>query len=482
MDEHLFDHADQGRRGDDGPNGSSGSPPLAGAPAGLDVVEAVRRLLGALAAEDLDAAPASSVAGDAVVLLELAEALRTEAVRRLARQAAEQAWCGDGATSASAWLLHRVDVPRSEAVSLTSTARLCAGHPEVARTLVDGRITLTAARQLAGVATAERAEHTAHHLDVLLDVAATLTPRQRHVALARWRSAVDDDLDAHAPLRRRRATIAALPDGTVHLSAHLDAANGTPLLAAVDHLSDPDPADVADGPRTATQRRADALGQIARRYLSTTNQGDPDEAAAPVATVEVAIDLADLLVDLTTGSHLPTERTGGSHLATPDPVLGRCEVAHLGPVPRRVAQRLACDSWLGRTVLAPDAATIDALLDGNGPLGHLRDTPLGHTLLAAPSEPIDVGRRRRTFTTAQRRAISARDRHCSFPGCDRPPSWCDVHHLDPWDHGGRTDTSNSTLLCAHHHTVVHVHAWYPERRDDGTWTFHPPERASPRAA
>ncbi len=53
----------------------------------------------------------------------------------------------------------------------------------------------------------------------------------------------------------------------------------------------------------------------------------------------------------------------------------------------------------------------------------------------------------------------ARDLHCVFPGCDRPATWCDVHHLIPWSQGGATDLDNLVLLCRHHHTLVHEGGW-----------------------
>ena len=36
-----------------------------------------------------------------------------------------------------------------------------------------------------------------------------------------------------------------------------------------------------------------------------------------------------------------------------------------------------------------------------------------------------------------------------------PPTWCDAHHVLPWQHGGDTCVSNGALLCPRHHTTVH---------------------------
>ncbi|WP_243866868.1 HNH endonuclease signature motif containing protein [Actinophytocola oryzae] len=53
----------------------------------------------------------------------------------------------------------------------------------------------------------------------------------------------------------------------------------------------------------------------------------------------------------------------------------------------------------------------------------------------------------------------ARDRGCVAPGCDRPPEWCDAHHLVHWSDGGATSIDNTALLCGYHHTLVHQGEW-----------------------
>lgn len=73
--------------------------------------------------------------------------------------------------------------------------------------------------------------------------------------------------------------------------------------------------------------------------------------------------------------------------------------------------------------------------------------------------PIDVGHRNRLATTAQRHAISVRDGGCTFPGCDAPINWCDLHHVTPWQQGGKTDLANLVALCRHHHGVTHRVGW-----------------------
>ena len=96
-------------------------------------------------------------------------------------------------------------------------------------------------------------------------------------------------------------------------------------------------------------------------------------------------------------------------------------------------------------------------------------------VLGAASEPLDVGRTQRLVTPAIRRALEVRDGGCRFPGCDRPISWCDAHHLKHWVHDGPTSLRNMILLCRRHHVMVHECGWaIHHNHDTGTVTAHDP--------
>jgi hypothetical protein len=88
-------------------------------------------------------------------------------------------------------------------------------------------------------------------------------------------------------------------------------------------------------------------------------------------------------------------------------------------------------------------------------------------VLMQDSVVIDVGRAKRVISGPTKRALRARDGHCVWPGCDRPASWSDGHHLVHWIHGGSTNLDNLVLLCHRHHRRVHEDNWQIAKTDDG---------------
>ncbi len=85
-------------------------------------------------------------------------------------------------------------------------------------------------------------------------------------------------------------------------------------------------------------------------------------------------------------------------------------------------------------------------------------------VLGGRSEILDLGRTRRLFSPAQRKALAIRDRHCRAEGCDIPAAWCEAHHhREPWSQGGKTDLDDGMLLCTFHHHRAHDPT-YDQRR------------------
>ncbi len=105
----------------------------------------------------------------------------------------------------------------------------------------------------------------------------------------------------------------------------------------------------------------------------------------------------------------------------------------------------------------------------------LCDTGMVPVTVDRNGNPLDVGREERLFTSKQRIALAVRDGGCRWPGCDRPPSYCEAHHCDHWaaDHG-RTDIDRGILLCRFHHLMLHNDGWRIGRHGLSEFVLHPP--------
>ncbi|MFI0433261.1 MAG: HNH endonuclease signature motif containing protein [Candidatus Nanopelagicales bacterium] len=84
-----------------------------------------------------------------------------------------------------------------------------------------------------------------------------------------------------------------------------------------------------------------------------------------------------------------------------------------------------------------------------------------------------------------RRALDVRDGGCVIPGCDRPPGWCEAHHVTHRGNGGSTSLQNLALLCSRHHHELHLGMWTITVQEDTPRATHqnakhPPAQA-PRA-
>jgi hypothetical protein len=89
-------------------------------------------------------------------------------------------------------------------------------------------------------------------------------------------------------------------------------------------------------------------------------------------------------------------------------------------------------------------------------------------VLGGTGEVLDLGRSRRLFSPAQRKALGLRDRRCRAETCDIPAAWCEAHHAAaPWAGGGRTDLADGVLLCPFHHHGAHDPAWDASRLPNG---------------
>ena len=70
--------------------------------------------------------------------------------------------------------------------------------------------------------------------------------------------------------------------------------------------------------------------------------------------------------------------------------------------------------------------------------------------------------------------IRIRQRTCSFPGCRRPASRCDLDHVIPYDRGGATCECNLAPLCRRHHQAKQAPRWRLDQPEPGIMTWQLP--------
>ncbi|MDJ0953668.1 MAG: DUF222 domain-containing protein [Acidimicrobiia bacterium] len=361
-----------------------------------------------------------------------AMALRQQLDARILRITGEwdrsRAWEADGALTPVSWLTHRLPVSRTRAQEQVRTARFLERHDRAAKAVANGDVSVEHINVLSRVANDQREHLLADHADALLDAAEVLTLSDFAKVARRWATLADDELasaDFMEQHLRRRLTIAQTFHGAVHGDLLLDPEGGALFQQAIDLLSPPDPADTPDGPRTAAQRRADALVEMSRIIL----QGAEGTGVSPTNI--------NTLVD---------SDTLAGHGVAPPASKARCDADWAGPIGRETLYRISCDCSIARVVMK------------------------------GRSEILNMGRKNRLVTSPQRRALEIRDDGCVFPGCERPHSWCDAHHLEHWARdGGPTDLGNLALLCRRHHVLVHEGGWTLTKEPTGGFDARAPD-------
>jgi Domain of unknown function (DUF222)/HNH endonuclease len=404
-------------------------------PVGLDRLTAV---VEELAAEDLRRLPDGVAAARVLALRNLVDRLEGQWLRELAAvdgRGAAGADTGVVAPSTAGWL--RAGYPQASRWVQTARALFRGPLGGTGKALAVGDISPSHAAVLAAgtqdlpAATAAEAE------PVLLEVAGRLDPPGLRKLVGHLREVADPEgAEARAQRQHERRGLWVSPTlaGMVAVDGLLDPEAGETLLAALDPLARPTS---ADDERTGSQRRADALTELARRALEG---GRLPQTGGVRPQLTVTIELASLLGQPGT--------PGGTGAWT-------------GPLPAETARRLACDATVTRVLVTrhphPDPAG-EPDHDGAGTLAARLQAALAllPAALGGPAtQPLEVGRATRVVSPAQRTALSVRDGGCRFPGCDRPPAWCEAHHLRHWLHGGATDLDNLVLLCWTHHRAVH---------------------------
>jgi hypothetical protein len=440
-----------------------------GAPAGLGALAAA---VDELVDQDLGGLADGVLAERVMALRGLVDRLEGHWLGELAdldARGAAGAEHGVPAASTASWLRARLRMGAGTAAGLVRTARALDRGPltATARAVADGELSPAHAQVLAA-GTHDLPDHTTADAEpVLLEAARRLDPPRLRRVITHLRLVADPDgADDQAERRhqQRGLWLASTWGGMVAVNGLLDPEAGQTLVAALEPLARPTN---AEDTRSGGQRRADALTELARRSLEA---GRLPQTGGVRPQLTVTVDLDSLL------SH-----PGG---------LGG-EAGGVGPLDPEACRRLACDGAVTRVLVTRHPINHH---DGSIPTGQHdpRHEPGGDGSLAGrlqaaatrlppalgggPTQPLEIGRTSRVVTAAQRAALVVRDGGCAVAGCDRPPAWCEAHHLRHWLHGGPTDLENLALVCRAHHRAVHEGGWRLARDSDGRLTATPPHR------
>jgi len=377
---------------------------------GMVLAEAMAQLeaaLDALAEVDLAGAGDQEVARHAVAVHAAGARLSALQAHAVAAADARLVWGSDGSKSCAAWLATHRRADRSRCTTVVRLGRALRSMAETDAALTAGHISVEHAAELARCHRFAPAEFAGYEAALVGHARRLDWPDFVRVCAA-WRDAVDAtkaEKDGDRLHERRHLVVHRRPDGSLSIqSGSLDPVGGEAFLSELEaierELFDEDLAAAKeehgdDVPlsklaRSATQRRADALVEMAHRSRTAPADGQRPE---PLVSVYVGYDT----------------------------VAGRlCELASGTPITAKQLLPIFTRADIERAVFAP----------GN--------------------RVIEVGLRSRFFTGGLRRGIELRDRHCQHPGCDVPAARCHVDHIVDHGRGGYTTQDNGRLLCAAH--------------------------------
>jgi hypothetical protein len=318
-------------------------------------------------------------------------------------------WAADGARTPGAWLSTECKLSGPEARRQVRRGRKLRHLPVTAGAWSRGEITSAQVDVMVGLIREVTEEALARDEEMLVGEACTLRPDQFVRVAAYWEQLADPDgieAEGQAQVDHREVYLVESLDKMWLGKMTLDSVSGATVAGELDRLehllfeADWAEAKAALGhepmadqlARTSSQRRADALVEMAARSKTAPADG---RRPAPLFTV---------LVGYETLHGRILELAGGSVL-TPGALL----------------------PWLDQAYL--------------------------ERAVFQPGGRVEVGATTRLFTGATRRAIELRDRECTHPYCDQRLEDCEVDHIVPYAAGGPTTQENGRLLCGFHNRL-----------------------------
>ena len=350
---------------------------------------------------DLAALSGLQLAAMLVDLRATATRLEVEIARVVHAASRAEVWRAAGATSMEVWLAGETHTTVRTARDQVRLADTLAAAPIIADKMCDGDLSIDNARLLGAVIGHDSFAGDAADLVEL----ASGAPRDTKRRLEHWLAGVD----AHGETEREQAqrlkrhlTFTPNRDGMVDVHGILTTEDAEHVQIALAHIAGAAYADETGRPHHT--RVADALTALATAYNAGEVTGGRER---PKLLVTVPFETI-------------TERAAARGVI----------IGSGATITGEAARRLACDAELHRVITK------------------------------GTSVILDFGTTTRLATDNQYLALALRDGGCRWPGCDRPPGWCQAHHIDEVIRdSGPTDLVNLALLCACHHHYAHAPDW-----------------------
>ncbi len=359
----------------------------------------IRSALDEMFAGDDGGFSVEELASDVVELSHVAQMVEVLAARKVKSLADRGGHRVLGYSSPTALLVNQTGVSPGHAKRVIGYGNAAEKAPHAYQAWADGRLSTDQAIHLFQAAEAVPDEYPDAE-EGLVTIVERLDAVDTGRAVAYWRQATEGpgDLDAQTQQMRRGLSTSWALGGMSKVDGWLTTTTGEALIASLDANTPPRR---HDDTRTPRQRRHDALENLCRDWL---DNGTTPTVAGERPHIVLHTDLAGL-----------QGVAGGLH-----------ETENQTIIDIDTLSMIACDCSITRIIFGPD------------------------------SQVLDVGRKTRIWTPAQRRAITARDRHCQGPGCRTKPQHCDIHHQDHWATGGTTTIDKGKLLCRPCHTTEHL--------------------------
>jgi uncharacterized protein DUF222 len=323
------------------------------------------------------------------------------------------AWELEGATSAAAWLRARAGMTSSTAHATVRAAKLVRSLPVTRQAWLAGSLSGGQVTAITANVSERAAALFAEQEEEVVPWLVGLNTHQTGCAMRHWRVRAEAVLGDVEPREPERSVyLSRTFEGRFVLNGSFDVEGGEVLDAALRLAA------VRDFERMPARVRGDALVDIARFFLDHQHH-------------------------VPAGRHRPHLNVVVDYEALVEGGHGR--VVGGGYLDGASIRRLLCDAGVNRVVV-----------DGSSTI-------------------LDYGTTTRTVPTNLWNALVLRDGHCRHHGCDRPPQFCEAHHVVSVLEGGPTCLDNLVLKCTRHHHIGHLPGWSEKLRPDGTFVTTDPQ-------